>query len=300
MKKPGRTLAAVLIVAGGLWPGAGSAAWFPCGETGCAVAGGTYHIALPDSSRSTSSPDPVPALVFFHGYGGKAARLMDNGAMVQTVTERGYALIAPQGVKLPDRRATNWTVPNEAGGGSDSGRDDVAFLKQILADTEARFGIDGARRLAGGFSLGGMFVWHLACRHGGLFQAYAPIAGVIWAPAPEACTGAPVALFHTHGFRDKTVPLEGRPVGGGRLVQGDVFRALDVLRDTNDCPRDDPNGHENTGEMQCRFWNRCAGPEIRFCLHPGGHAIPIGWAAAVLDWFERLGSDPASPDRYLR
>ena len=39
--------------------------------------------------------------------------------------------------------------------------------------------------------------------------AYAPVAGSFWRPHPdmEACAG-PVDLLHTHGWRDKTVPLD--------------------------------------------------------------------------------------------
>ena len=113
----------------------------------------------------------------------------------------------------------------------------------------------------------------------------------------ESCA-APVDLFHTHGWTDRTVPLEGRPLANGLLVQGDVFQSLFILRETNGCGNRQPDEAPVDAEQTLlnRVWSNCSGArQIDFMLHPGGHGIPKGWLDRALDWFEaRLD---ASTDR---
>ena len=75
---PSRNWAAVLVLACllAIIGEPAEATEFPCGDAGCVIDGGVYHIALPDAPRSGS----VPAVMFFHGYGGQAASVMGNQA----------------------------------------------------------------------------------------------------------------------------------------------------------------------------------------------------------------------------
>ena len=105
----------------------------------------------------------------------------------------------------------------------------------MLDDAEKRFNIDRDRVLMTGYSIGGSNVSYLACREPEIAAAFAPVAGGFWRPHPEDCAG-PVKLLHTHGWRDQTVPLEGRPLGetpNGRVEQGDI-----CLLYTSPSPRD--------------------------------------------------------------
>ena len=128
-------------------------------------------------------------------------------------------------------------------------------------------------------------VWDVACRAPGLFRAYAPVAGAFWEPLPANCAGG-VDLFHTHGWADRVVPIEGRPVAGGELIQGDLFAALAILRDSLNCTSDRAGRTAIGGERWTREW-ACPGGVIRLELHPGGHGLPKGWTAGILDWFDR-------------
>jgi len=241
----------------------------------CEAAGGVYHVAMPDGPARG-------AVLFLHGWGGRSDAQMRQRGVVDPLLARGYAVIAPQGA--PRR-------PGDRGGGWNSRldparRDDVAFLRAVLADARARHGLAGLPALAAGFSGGGMMVWRLACAAPDSAEAYAPVAGLMWRPQPEACAG-PARLLHTHGWADTVVPLEGRSVAGGRLTQGDLFVGLDLLRRANGCARDDPDAHDAPGPFLRRLWTDCAGADLAFALWPGGHATPPGWADMALDWFER-------------
>lgn len=267
-------LAAALLVA----PGGPAAA---CGTGGepCRIAGGEYLVALPEGPARG-------AVIFLHGWGGRAEAEMGNAGLRDSVRARGYAYIAPQGLPFsPDLPKADWNAEADP-----ARRDDVAFLAAVADDAAARHGLPRARMLLAGFSSGGMMVWRAACAAPAAFAGFAPVAGTFWRPLPERCAG-PVRLFHTHGFADPVVPLEGRPIPQAGIEQGDVFLALDLARTASACAKDSPDAHAVVGELLVRSWTACApGAALAFALHPGGHWVPPGWTGLVLDWLEGLAA----------
>lgn len=239
----------------------------------CEVAHGLYRIALP------AGIEQPPAMVFLHGWGGSADGTMANAAMIDALARRGYALIAPDGIVV--NRKT-WDVLRR----TSHPRDDIAFLRGVIEDAAARHGVDRQRILLAGFSNGGTMAWNVACLAPSLARAYAPVGGALWEPMPERCAG-PVDLLHVHGWTDPVVPLEGRPLSGA-IVQGDVWKSLAVLREAGGCGNLQPDTATAEGDIWQRHWTDCAGGSILLRLHPGGHMIPGGWIAWVLDWFEGL------------
>lgn len=245
--------------------------------TPCALRDGFYHAAAPDG--------PAQGLVvFLHGWGGRAEAQIAQAGVVEPLRVRGWAVAAPQG--MPRRegdRGGAWNARALA-----SGRDDVAFLRAVIADARARLDLTDAPVLVAGFSGGGMMAWRLACDAPDSADAYAPVAGLLWRPLPDRCAG-PVRMLHTHGWTDTVAPLEGRAVGDGTLVQGDLFAGLDLMRAANGCAGDAPAGFDAAGPFLRRFWAGCAeGSALALALHPGGHVTPDGWADMALDWFDSL------------
>jgi polyhydroxybutyrate depolymerase len=252
-----------------------AAAACPGVDAPCEVEGGYYRALAPEGA-------PRGLALFLHGWGGRA-----DAALGQPYTadllRRGYVVAAPQG---EPRR------PGDAGGSWNSAlregrRDDVAFLRRVIADARARFG--PLPVLAGGFSGGGMMVWRLACDAPDSADAYAPISGLMWRPLPAGCVG-PAPLLHTQGWSDEVVPIEGRSVGGGALMQGDLFEGMALMRRTNRCADDAPDRYGATDGMLTREWSDCAAP-LALALHPGGHVAPAGWADMAVDWFEGARRD---------
>ena len=250
-----------------------------CGtpESDCPTTLGSYRLALPPG------PGPFPALVYLHGYRGNAASVMKDSAMIAALAARGYALIAPDGQPISaERPEQSWAVRD----GGTMARDDIAFLAEVMDDA-ARHGIDRGRILMSGFSRGGSMAWDVACHAPDTVRAYAPVAGAFWEPLPEICDG-PADLFHTHGWTDRVVPIEGRAVAGGERVQGDAFASLHILRAALGCRSEMPDGApmEAEGNLWLREWGSCPEGRIDLMLHPGGHSVPPGWLGRALDWFE--------------
>jgi polyhydroxybutyrate depolymerase len=243
---------------------------------------GDYRVALPAVSSSTTGR---LAVLFLHGAGGSAAQTLGNAGMVDAFRARGWVVIAGEGSERPGRPGRSWSFhPSRP-----AMRDEDAYARQVLDDAAARFGVDRDRVLLAGFSVGGSLTWYLACKDPTLAAAYAPVAGAFWRPHPEmgSCAG-PVRLLHTHGWRDETVPLEGRPLLGGEILQGDVFHGLEILRGNNGCDGLRADAYDTDGVFWRRWWTRCTpGSALEFALHVGGHSVPPDWAAMAIDWFER-------------
>lgn len=262
---------AFLVLAGAAHAGCG-----PNAEP-CSIAGGTYHIALPEVAQG-----PVPAILLLHGFGGEGLGFIRN-EMVALMTGRGYAVIAPDGQLRDNGKGRTWDFHPDR----PATRDETAFLMAVADDATARFGLQRDRMLLAGFSIGGSMTSYVACADPQAFAAYAPIAGSFWRPHPDHCAG-PVHLFHTHGKADRTVPLEGREIRPG-FVQGNVFDAMDIWRAADGCSSDTPDATRSLGIYVIEDWTRCAPrSSLSFALHEGGHSIPKGWAQMAVDWFEAL------------
>jgi polyhydroxybutyrate depolymerase len=251
----------------------------------CKIDQGEYHIKRPDGTDGTI----LPAIVFLHGYGSNGAATMKNTGLVKSVLARGYAIIAPSGRDELGNNGNDWSFHPDY----HEARDDTAFLRAVMDDAAARYGIDRSRILLAGFSIGGSMTAYAACKDPALAKAYAPISGNFWRPYPTGCAG-PVRLLHTHGWIDTTIPLEGRFLGpkddaANRVAQGDAFHSMEIWRAVNGCTEMAADAFQMGDVFWHRTWKRCTpGSALEFSLWPGSHAIPPGWANMALDWFEGL------------
>ncbi len=249
-------------------------------EDACEVPLGSYHLVLPEAA------DNPPAVIFLHGAGGTGRGILGMRGTVEALRARGYAVIAPNGLPWGNGRGGGiWNFLPTLG--RENPRDEAAFLAEVVADAAESHGVDADRVILAGFSAGGFMVNYLACDTPGAFAAYMPVSGGFWRPHPEECAG-PVRLLHTHGWRDSTVPLEGRPLRGGQWLQGDIFEGLGIWRTANACDRPNPTGYSETGDFQRRHWECAEGAALELALFPGGHGVPAGWADMAIDWFEAL------------
>lgn len=263
---------------------AGSVRAQECGgeKSPCRVSSGLYYAQAPATPPAPG--EKRKAVVYFHGAGGLGTNVLGEGTGFGPFLKAGYVVIGAQGL-MRDNQAfgTGWSFRPEG----PQNRDELAYAREVLTDAEARFGIDRARVLATGFSIGASLVWYLACKEPGLAAGYAPLAGGFWRPHPQDCAG-PIDLLHTHGWQDRTVPLEGRPLRGGTIQQGDIFEGLALWRRVNGCAGIRPDAFDTGGMFWLRRWSECAsGRTITLAVHGGEHVdANAPWADLALAWFE--------------
>ncbi|MEM8630859.1 MAG: PHB depolymerase family esterase [Pseudomonadota bacterium] len=263
-----------------LW--AGQAAAADCGgeETPCEIEDGFYHALAPAEGGAGA-----PLVVWLHGAGGRAVSPVRPDRTGKRYTDRGYVFVAPQGAPDPARpNMRDWNVAD----GYAVPRDDIAFLSAVIDDAVARFDADPDRVLLAGFSRGASMAWDYACARPEKVAAIAAVAGGFWEPMVTTCA-APVHLYHTHGFKDPMVPLEGRKVRWKEFGfhQGNILKGLDVWREVNGCMgKADESAPD--GDIWRKRWTGCENGSVSFDLTTGGHGIPVGWSGRMMDWFEAL------------
>lgn len=255
----------ILALPGLASPGHHAASAADCPPDGmCRVAGGYYRAFVPPGRDDRQ---PMPVLMHFHGYRESAAELVAREDLRAFAARHGILLVVPQG------EGNTWSHP----GSPANFRDEFAFVDAVLADLRARYPVANERFLVSGFSQGAAMVWNLACHRGQKFTAFLAIAGTFWLPQPESCPSGAQNLIQIHGIADRTVPLEGRPIRNGAFRQGDVFRAMGMMRRMNVCPVEAGYAHRE-GALACERIEGCAsGKWLELCLHSGGHDFDPSW-----------------------
>jgi polyhydroxybutyrate depolymerase len=244
------------------------------GKTCQAVDGGRYLAEVPPDWDGAA---PLEVVVFFHGYSGTASSVRDRLWKDEGAGATGRLFVFPDGL---DRTWSHVGSPSSA-------RDELAFFDAVMADVRERWPV--GRVHASGFSQGGSMAWDIACYRGEQLDTAFPASGAFWEPLPERCD-TPVALRHTHGLSDSTVPMEGRPIGSA--MQGDVREGLAIWQEANGCAAE-PDEIIVEGPVSCEVWSSCSsGRPLWLCLHDGGHRAPSGWLERNLSWAE--GSEGAN------
>jgi polyhydroxybutyrate depolymerase len=152
-----------------------------------------YRLHVPPGYR----PDePVPLVINLHGLGSS----MDQQALLSGASEKadeaGFVVVYPQGSDVPRM----WH-----GEPSPAGREDVQFIRELVAHLQERLNIDPDGIYATGFSNGGGMAHRLACDLSDTIAAIGPVAGAYLLDercAPER----PVPVIAFHGTADPIVP----------------------------------------------------------------------------------------------
>lgn len=233
-----------------------SLAAVPCGgSVACPVEGGDYRIEAPKDG------DIRGAYVFFHGYKSSAELQMQQRPLVETTVSHHLAFVAVDGTD------GSWSFPNSAR----PGRDEQAFIADVLEDLRQRYGITAEKTIIGGFSIGASMAWYTACQQGEKAAGMVTFSGVFWDPLPrvQGCVTDLPPMIHFHGTADQTFPLEGRSLGG-RFHQGNAYDSVAILRSRAKCDTE----HAKTimlDDIKCNDVPDCMRGDSIMCIHNGGH-----------------------------
>ncbi|MFB9186015.1 alpha/beta hydrolase family esterase [Dactylosporangium sucinum] len=200
-----------------------------------------------------SMSKPVPLVVMLHGALGDGRQAEQAYGWNAEADRRGFV------VAYPDGLLRSWVVSADCCGPSARGGvDDVAFIRDMVANVSDQLPIDPARIYATGISNGGMLAYRLACDTT-TFAAIGVVAGKQLGDCPSP---APISVIHVHGTGDDVVPYDGKPGkmnndGQGlipiKIDAGSVPDQIDKWRTIDRCaaPQTRTAGEVTTLVAQC-------------------------------------------------
>ena len=171
------------------------------------VAARPYKLFVPAAREA----GPLALVIYLHGFGASAERLLGALDVVSVARERGVVLAVPDG-SVDGRGRRFWNAGPACCDFDGTGVDDVAYLDALIDDVAARQPVDAKRVYVVGYSNGGFMAHRLACERGARLAAIVSLSGA--GPSPQTCQpSAPVSVLQVHGDADRAVSY-----GGGRVL----------------------------------------------------------------------------------
>ena len=163
----------------------------------------------------------TPLIVSLHGFGGNSAEQAAYLPLHARVNVDGFALLLPNGI-VDDEGSRFWNPTDECCEGGKSGEDDVAYLRELVANAR------GMREFGAvyffGYSNGGFMAHHIACKSLPGLRAVASLAGTSYVDDSSCEGAAPVSALHVHGTADEVIRYEGDRTGPGERGGAGVLR----------------------------------------------------------------------------
>jgi len=229
----------------------------------------TYRLHVPPGIGES----PVPLVVALHGGFGSGQQFAGENGLEAVADGEGFVVVHPDGTAGP-AGARTWNAGNCCGASATQGVDDIAFVRDLVAQLEQELPIDRARVYAVGHSNGGMLAYRLACEAADVFAAVGLQAGAL---GVDTCQPAqPVSLLHVHGTDDSNVPMAGgRGSGPSATDYRSVTASVEAVATADRCV-DEPAEATDTDEPGVRIlaWSCPAGVEVQLATVEGGRH---GW-----------------------
>ena len=200
-----------------------------------------------------------------HGYTSNATQQGFISGWGAVAEMHGFAVVRPEGTG---------GLPSWNGGDTCCGTalaqdvDDVGFLKALSAQLQRQLCVDDERIYASGLSNGGALSHRLACDAADVFAAVAPVAyPIAFLPMSKCSPSRPIAVMHSHGTDDGTVPYDG---GFGVPSAPESFAAWAAIDGCTGAPAET----YSKGSSHCDTYSSCrGGVEVTLCTIDGPHLL---------------------------
>ncbi len=165
--------------------------------------------------RDASTQDPASLLIDLHGAGQTAARLRKYSGMEAVAAREGLVVVWPESPDL------SWNDGSCCGPAQADGRDDVAFISELIEHVSARLPVDPQRVYLTGFSNGCALAQLVAVRRSDLIAAVACYSDYLFdEPTPGY---EPVPVLQVHGTADDAVPYSARGSKPGAIENAESW-----------------------------------------------------------------------------
>ena len=218
-----------------------------------------------------------PLVIALHGGGGSIDSMAEHYNFRREAEKHGWPLLVPNGIsRFRSGKFATWNAGTCCGRAQETGADDVAFIRAVLAQArKLGFRFDEARIYASGMSNGAMMSYQLACNGEGLVRGIAPVAGT---DNTLSCNPPrPVAVLHIHATDDRNVLFNGGC--GPDCVTGTNFTSVPATmakwRRINRTGNKAVHVDAKPG-YKCTTWRGSADPVTLCEMQGGGHSWPGG------------------------
>ncbi|MDP3340272.1 PHB depolymerase family esterase [Frigidibacter sp.] len=158
----------------------------------------SYYVYVP---RGAQGRGGLSAVMVLHGGQGSGEGIASTTGMTSAADQVGFVAL------FPNSDGKQW---NDGRASTRSNIDDVGFLRAVIADASARFGVDSSRVFASGLSNGGLMTQRLACDAAGSFRAFGVVVANMPADLRASCSPArPVPMMFFNGTADNLMPYAG-------------------------------------------------------------------------------------------
>jgi polyhydroxybutyrate depolymerase len=251
------------------------------------VLGRAYEVRVPkDYDGST----PLPLVIMVHGYGA-TGQLQDQFFPVSgQIDGKRFLYALPNGT--PDANGKRFWNATEAC--CDNGRigiDDVAFFRALVEDIGRRYPTKPGHIFLIGHSNGAFMSLRLACEASDLFSGVVAVAGSTFKDATRCQPGQAVPILLSHGDRDSSVPIEGRPdrFPGAKETGARYARRNGCTGTWVDGERLDLLGGSDAETQQSSIEGCTKQGSVELWTHEKVGHLPLydtRWTARVIDWLE--------------
>lgn len=175
----------------------------------------TLTYQMPGGNRTALMTDfargrPAPLVIVLHGAEGSSEQIRRYLTWDEIGAREKLIVVYPQGVRgsWNDGRPTDGRRFNPL-----SRIDDVAFIRNLVADLNNKGRIDRRRVYVVGLSAGGHMTNRLICEASDIFTAAAPLLATLSVRWSRFCPGQPMPVLMVAGTEDPITPFGGRAGG---------------------------------------------------------------------------------------
>ena len=236
--------------------------------------------------RRPNDKGPRPTIVMFHGAHGNGLEAAVASGLGQAAPQQGFVAVFPNASggfwnAFPKNKVP-LSVLQRAGKNI---RDDVSFIKELVASLVHSGIADPHRIYIAGFSMGGFMALEMVCADTEDFAGVALISSSMPAVTGEGCAPTkPLPLLVLNGDDDKSVPYEGGILFPGKYEVWSTDRTLAFFRDLNGCSIDAESKELPLGnpgqvtQIMVRKWFKCSDKQtvLLYRVRGGHHEFPIG------------------------
>lgn len=229
----------------------------------------SYVMHIPatyDPAKSTS------LVISFHGFASNAAEQVVLTKWNEVSDKENFVVVYPQALETPPR----WHLDTVL----DEGKiDDVAFIRDLIAQLSNDLCLDPTHIFANGMSNGGGMTNLLACRLADQLAAVGMVSGQ-YAPMRGGCNPArPIPVMAFHGTGDIIVPYDGKKI----LAMPPILDWIAEWAKRNGCDAV-PKKLDTKGDVSGIQYPGCkdGADVILYTIDGGGHTWPGGLDVPVL------------------